>query len=452
MPNTLVFFDLSINSEPAGRFVFELYSMECPLTADNFKCLCTGEKGMGRRGKPLHYKGSILHRIIKGFMVQGGDFTHGSGIGGESIYGLTFADENFSYKHSKRGMLSMANAGPDTNGSQFFIIFRPTPHLDGKHVVFGELVQGMPLLDRIEKILVRSEDRPKYDVVIEDCGLVVDSEVMPADPVAEMASLPKAFGSTTKKSWISRHTAIVAAPEIPKADLERKKKFEKIKELIETQKPIVQDVPDVLPPEATPREKQLFELRLKMNEARKANVREVQDERKRFADPNATKKIAREEDSEMDREKKRKETGVDAKTLHLLNQTAEQAEKEYLKTSKDGKIVFNPITADHYSFEKNSKLVPLNGKHVYKDSGFVDINSLEYGRDSVVPPANVDVMAKEVTDLIAKRITDRKRPKFYADADVTSINDSNRMFNHKIEKFYGKYTADIKAALERGSA
>ena len=169
MPNTLVFFDLSINSEPAGRFVFELYSMECPLTADNFKCLCTGEKGMGRRGKPLHYKGSILHRIIKGFMVQGGDFTHGSGIGGESIYGLTFADENFSYKHSKRGMLSMANAGPDTNGSQFFITTVATPWLDGNHTVFGKVTSGVDVVKAIEALGSR-QGSLSQPVVISDCG------------------------------------------------------------------------------------------------------------------------------------------------------------------------------------------------------------------------------------------------------------------------------------------
>lgn len=105
----------------AGRMIFELFAEECPITVENFKCLCTGEKGDGRRGKPLHYKGSIFHRIIKGFMAQGGDFTHGNGIGGESIYGGNFADENFTYKHTKRGMLSMANAGPDTYN--FLVIF-----------------------------------------------------------------------------------------------------------------------------------------------------------------------------------------------------------------------------------------------------------------------------------------------------------------------------------------
>mmetsp|Transcript_74435 Transcript_74435/g.147940 ORF Transcript_74435/g.147940 Transcript_74435/m.147940 type:complete len:208 (-) Transcript_74435:90-713(-) len=164
-----VFFDMSIDSQPAGRLTFNLFGEATPKTAENFRCLCTGEKGVGISGKPLHYRGSIMHRIIPSFMCQGGDFTDGIGTGGESIYGRTFEDENFDLSHTSTGLLSMANAGPDTNGSQFFITTVPTPFLDGKHVVFGELDDGFEVLSKIEAVGTRS-GKPKAVVVIEDCG------------------------------------------------------------------------------------------------------------------------------------------------------------------------------------------------------------------------------------------------------------------------------------------
>merc|ERR1711937_446401 len=138
--------------QPAGRVVFELYADTVPKTAENFRALCTGEKGMGKSGKPLHFKGCTFHRVISQFMAQGGDFTVGNGTGGESIYGSKFKDENFTLKHTGRGILSMANAGPNTNGSQFFLCFVPTEWLNGKHVVFGGVTDGWNVLDALEAV------------------------------------------------------------------------------------------------------------------------------------------------------------------------------------------------------------------------------------------------------------------------------------------------------------
>ena len=195
-----------------GRIVIHLDS-KTPKTSENFRALCTGEKGIGSKSKkPLHFKGSTFHRVIPGFMAQGGDFTNQNGSGGESIYGERFDDENFELQHTGRGILSMANAGPGTNGSQFFLCFGATPHLDGKHVVFGKVVEGLAFLDKMEAAGSMNGATTKI-ITIYDCGQldtaapakkttkpVIEEVEQADDEPASPSQKPESPGNNSKKN------------------------------------------------------------------------------------------------------------------------------------------------------------------------------------------------------------------------------------------------------------
>jgi len=163
--NPQVYFDIKIGKSSAGRIIMVLRADVTPKTAENFRALCTGEKGFG-------YAGCSFHRVIPGFMLQGGDFTNHNGTGGRSIYGGKFPDENFVLKHTQAGTLSMANSGPGTNGSQFFITTEKTDWLDGKHVVFGNVISGISVVQKIEKFGTKS-GKPTEKITIASCGELV---------------------------------------------------------------------------------------------------------------------------------------------------------------------------------------------------------------------------------------------------------------------------------------
>ncbi|XP_014283397.1 peptidyl-prolyl cis-trans isomerase D isoform X1 [Halyomorpha halys] len=174
--NPFVFFDVKIGQEDVGRIVIELFSNVVPKTVENFRALCTGEKGTGLQGKPLHYKGSFFHKVMPEFMIQGGDIINCNGTGGESIYGLNFEDENFTLKHEDGGEVSMVNRGlPNSNSSQFFITTVPCPHLDGNNVVFGKVRFGLGVVKEIG-ITPANEGKPIVDCVIEKSGEIVPEE------------------------------------------------------------------------------------------------------------------------------------------------------------------------------------------------------------------------------------------------------------------------------------
>eukprot|EP01062_Namystynia_karyoxenos_P000169 TRINITY_DN1004_c4_g1_i1.p1 TRINITY_DN1004_c4_g1~~TRINITY_DN1004_c4_g1_i1.p1 ORF type:complete len:400 (+),score=132.25 TRINITY_DN1004_c4_g1_i1:65-1201(+) len=172
------FLDIDIEGQRVGRIVVELFYDAAPRACENFRCLCTGEKGHvpDHPTVPMHYKGSTFHRVIPGFMVHGGDYTAGDGTGGWSIWGDSFADEPFTHNHDGAGYLAMANCGPNTNCSQFYITCVDCPHLNGKHVVFGKVLKGMSVVRAIEHTQTGTYDKPVVPVVIADCGDLASGE------------------------------------------------------------------------------------------------------------------------------------------------------------------------------------------------------------------------------------------------------------------------------------
>ncbi len=331
MENPRVYFDLEIGSRHIGRLVFELYASVVPKTAENFRSLCTGEHGRSVISETnLSLKKSALHRIIPGFMAQGGDITHGDGRGGESIYGRTFPDENFHLKHNSGGLLSMANSGPHTNGSQFFITFKPTPHLDGRHVVFGKVVEGEKLLLILEGVATDASDRPKLPVIISECGQLSGSELSSssgnaipangaksskgrdkggdkskaADSASDSNSVPTSFsargskrnttGSASSRASMNGSDEGSTSSQAKEAEVGAEDKGGAEAETeadSEVEKQSEQAV-DVSKMTATQRK--LFNLRMKMNNARKANKGEVQNEYRRMTDPNYQDHLQRE--------------------------------------------------------------------------------------------------------------------------------------------------------------
>eukprot|EP00933_Yihiella_yeosuensis_P070930 TRINITY_DN7909_c0_g1_i1.p1 TRINITY_DN7909_c0_g1~~TRINITY_DN7909_c0_g1_i1.p1 ORF type:complete len:374 (+),score=88.96 TRINITY_DN7909_c0_g1_i1:44-1165(+) len=228
-----VFMDVQVGNTAVGRIVIELFSDIVPKTAENFRALCTGEKGLGDSGKELHYKNSIFHRVVPGFMVQGGDVTKGNGNGGESIYGYTFDDESFDLSHDAAGLVSMANKGPNTQNSQFFITTKPNVKLDLKHVVFGRVISGMSAVQRIQETCGVADKGGSFSTVqpgnsvtafrteitayIKDCG-ELEAEAEDGEPAAKKAKTAKSGPSEVQLFHIIKKHSAAKNPETYKGD------------------------------------------------------------------------------------------------------------------------------------------------------------------------------------------------------------------------------------------
>lgn len=483
--NPRVYFDIRIGSKDVGRIIMELYADTCPMTAENFRALCTGERGIGQSTKkPLNFKNTMFHRVIKGFMAQGGDFSRQNGTGGESIYGAKFRDENFIHKHDRPGVLSMANAGPNTNGSQFFITFQPTPFLDRKHVVFGRVIQGLDIVRAIESNPTSRDDRPVKKVTIAECGeVIIDAKKAEAAKATKGASAVSSKPTITAAAATTTTTTTPATQNDEEIDLgdafatgggklssdtteviaeEKKQVKKKATDYTDLDAPLEEeeDYTEVVPSEAelakmSARERKLYELRLKLNQSRKANRREVVQEHKRLnegEDPEvkARKEQIRERMKERHAQMKGGKSGSDKNALYM-SESAEMAEARGEKNKKNpapfGWDAFNQDALYNAYNKRVERVVPqANAATEIRDA-----NSLDYTKADV-SAVGVDRMVKELEETSNRRKKFSRRRAQVEDRDVDYISEKNRVFNKKLKRAYDQYTTDIRANLERGTA
>ena len=485
---------LSHGDELLGTLRLSLRPDIVPKTVDNFAHFLTTHKTVPPGSKGYH--SSTFHRIIPKFMAQGGDFLRGDGTGSTSIYGPSFADENFILSHSQRGTLSMANSGGDTNGSQFFITFRPTAHLDGKHVVFGyvdwrEDAESARVLDALEKVRTGRNDRPATQVVITDCGIVDEKKYQKAECEGEKLS------GEAKKNKLLRAYGDNPADE-DEIDLDEDDNeadgegpAENAAEEDEIDIEDENDVPVEDPAEEAPTlgkptskkaalQKRLAALRTKINQSRTLNRREVHAEAKRMGTEEATSQERRRQ-NKQDKNTKQKEyetyvvgrlksvgdsnskgntdDKVEQKRLTALAQPAyESIRKMNAKADKMERNQYGPD--DYYNpegqynhYERNLKSVRHNarGRGVAASDSY-DPTMVNHGPvDTTSEKAGAKRLADEMKRRAEKRANKRGRPEFDA-YDVSYINDRNKRFNEKISRNFDEHTAEIRQNLERGTA
>jgi len=463
-----VYLDVSIGTKAGGRVVFELFTDITPRAAENFRGLCTGEYGIGRTTKkPLCYEGCKFFRSIKGTVVQSGDFQFNNGDGGESIYGGHFNDEDFVRRHTQAGILSMANRGRNTNGSQFFVTLKRHPRFDGRHIAFGQVISGMDVIRAIGQVPVDADDRPRVPVTIVGSGEVGRANKSPADLTVQLG----------KQIADMNENVVPSGARVPEAAKGRallagKRGGAPEKNSEPTQSGLGSASADAedgeggsaVVPARNERERRLFELRLRMNQGRTKNSKEVIEEQKRDADPDYVKKKAyvsqkKEEKAEADEgdlEEKLLPGNLPKRKAYLLD-SVEAVEKKDARRKKGnpesfGWDVFNAesLLRGH---EKRLKHIGFD-EEGYKEQKekLKDDPSLFAGFGHKPTEAAKDRLQTAMEKMIEKRATFSRRRDFIEDEDVTYINERNRIFNKKMQRSFGAYTEEMRQNLERGTA
>lgn len=453
---------LEHGQQPLGTLHIDLFDQTVPKTVTNFVTLLERLAGKG-------YRGCTFHRIIKGFMAQGGDFTAGDGTGGKSIYEKEmFPDENFTHSHVRAGTLSMANSGPHTNGSQFFITFKATPHLNGKHVVFGQLdlTQSADVLDALERIPTQPQtNRPRQPVTIVDCGIVSEN----SSQVEKVAN----SSSVEDQDEIDIDDVVdVSHPTLAQVDDDA----------------VEEDTGDDDKPAPTKAEaikQRLRKLKQKMNQARQLNKQAVREEGQRIADPEKERrrlalvaKQAKQAAWEATNAKAlaiSSETGVDAKALTEPGADSVRMARVKADKSKLNRFQINDYhnpESQHRNYQRNLKSIPSSSvgsqsRTTVADSDFGDdaiynpLDSLASNSGASQQQQHEREGARRIASELHRRIEkrqerDRKRKQrdiqSGAADEASGINARNKRFNEKINRTYDKQTAEIRQNLERGTA
>jgi len=433
-PNPNAFFvTLQHGSQSLGTLKLNTYPEVVPKTCANFTELVR-----------TRYRGTKFHRIIKGFMAQGGDYELGNGRGGKSIYGPNFDDENFDLNHKGRGVLSMANSGRNTNGSQFFICFRAAPHLNGKHVVFGSVdmadKENCLVLDALESVCTSpSDNRPLVDVTVSDCGIISNWGAIDA--------LPNGQPNNNDDQEIDieeDHEGEDGDEDGGKVIMNSVQENDKIQES-ESKK-------------MNPLQQRLFNLKMKMNQSRRLNRTEVLSEGARLGSDEGKAAEARRLRG-MERKTKKanwkkfsERTGGDASKSYLYETTVKSLAKATKKSERaisnhfEVTDTYNP-EGQHRAYERNLKNL-RKGTDGTKNTDTYDPLSGNYDDSKSTNTEGARILALE----LQSRSEKLKKRELEIGGDVDYINKRNKKFNEKIERNYGKYTAEIKQNLERGTA
>ena len=471
--NQKVYLDIIAGTTALGRIEIELFYDITPKTAENFRGLCTGEYGTGKiHKKKLTYKGSRIHKIVENQYIQGGDIIYGNGKGGESIYGEFFKDENFKRRHACAGLLSMGNIGRNTNSSQFIITLRPCPQLDDKHVVFGQVINGMEVVREIGKIPTDANERPRVKILIFDCGDYDTRRIHLREDVFKETiqsiledrarkEKVKLLGPEEAEKYkkLKQKSAFDIEQEYPEEDTIKQKESEdddseeeeeedeideaEIKKSISNIKN-EKDKEDFM--------KQYYLLKSKITEAKNLNNKAVIEENTNVQDVDKARKLKRQEWLQ-EREKTKKkliEQGVPENKLYTLesihrNELQKEQAMKKAKNETFGWDVFNN-EAYYRAHKKRLRDMPFD-KELYEEQmkNGIDMSKID-------TEERKNLLKNDIEQQQEKRNKFSRRRNFYEDQNVDYINERSRKFNKKLERFFGKDCAEIKANLERGTA